>query len=146
HRAVEILAFVVLYKLSDNLTQALTGPFLVQTGFGAVDVGVANGTIGLFAIIGGTFLGGLLTDRVGLGHALWICGFLQIFSNLGYAAVAVAGVNRPVMYSAIAFEMGTSGMGTGAFGVLLLRLTEKRFSATQFALLSSLFAVPRVFA
>jgi PAT family beta-lactamase induction signal transducer AmpG len=145
HRALEILAFVVLYKLSDNLTQALTGPFLVQIGFGPVDVGVANGTIGLLAIVAGTFLGGLLTDRVGLGRALWICGLLQIFSNLGYAAVAVAGVNRPVMYSAIAFEMGTSGMGTGAFGVLLLRLTEKRFSATQFALLSSLFAIPRVF-
>jgi PAT family beta-lactamase induction signal transducer AmpG len=145
HRALEILAFVILYKLSDNLTQALTGPFLVQMGFNAVDIGVANGTIGLVTFVGGTFLGGLLTDSVGLGRALWICGFLQIFSNLGYAAVAVAGVNRPVMYSAIAFEMGTSGMGTGAFGVLLLRLTEKRFSATQFALLSSLFAIPRVF-
>jgi PAT family beta-lactamase induction signal transducer AmpG len=145
HRALEILAFVVLYKLSDNLTQALTGPFLVQTGFNDFDVGIAIGTVGLVSMIAGTFLGGMLTDRVGLGRALWICGFLQIFSNLGYAAVAVAGVNRPVMYSAIAFEMATSGMGTGAFGVLLLRLTEKRFSATQFALLSSLFAIPRVF-
>jgi PAT family beta-lactamase induction signal transducer AmpG len=145
HRALEILAFVVLYKLSDNLTQALTGPFLVQMGFGAVDVGVANGTIGLLTFVGGTFLGGLLTDRVGLGRALWICGLLQVFSNLGYAAVAVIGLNRPVMYSAIGFEMLCSGLGTGAFGVLLLRLTEKRFSATQFALLSSLFAIPRVF-
>jgi len=145
HRALEILAFVILYKLSDNLTQALTGPFLVKMGYNAVDVGVANGTVGLVSFVAGTFLGGLLTDRVGLGRALWICGFLQIFSNLGYAVVAVVGVNRPVMFSALAFEMGTAGMGTGAFGVLLLRLTEKRFSGTQFALLSSLFAIPRVF-
>jgi MFS transporter, PAT family, beta-lactamase induction signal transducer AmpG len=146
HRALEILGFVVLYKLGDNLTQALTGPFLVEMGYNDVDVGVAVGTIGLVSALGGAFLGGLLTDRVGLGRALWICGFLQVFSNLGYALVAVAGIDRPLMYAAIAFEVGTSGMGTGAFGVLLLRLTEKRFSAMQFALLSSLFAIPRVVA
>jgi PAT family beta-lactamase induction signal transducer AmpG len=67
-------------------------------------------------------------------------------SNLGYAVVAEVGPNRPVMYAAQAFEYVTSGLGTGAFGVLLLRLTEKRFSATQYALLSSLFSIPRVLA
>ncbi len=146
HRAVEILAFVVLYKLSDNLTQALTGPFLVQMGFSALDRGVAVGTIGLFAIIGGTILGGLLTQIVGLGPALWIGGFVQIFSNLGYAAVAHVGDNRPLMYGATGFEYFATGLGNGAFGVLLLRLTQKRFSATQYALLSSLFTLPRVLA
>jgi PAT family beta-lactamase induction signal transducer AmpG len=144
HRALEILAFVVLYKLSDNLTQALTSSFLVQVGFNDVDVGVSVGAISLFAFVGGAFVGGILTQRMGLGHALWLCGLLQIFSNLGYAVVAEVGVDRPVMFAAVAFEMGTSGMGTGAFGVFLLRLTQKRFSATQFALLSSLFAIPRV--
>lgn len=146
HRSLEILAFVVLFKLSDNLTQALTGPFLIQTGFNAVDVGVAAGTISLAAILAGTFLGGVMTQTRGLGPALWISGFLQIFSNLGYAVVAQVGVNRPVMFSAQAFEYLTSGLGNGAFGVLLLRLTEKRFSATQYALLSSLFTIPRVLA
>jgi PAT family beta-lactamase induction signal transducer AmpG len=146
HRALEILAFVLLYKLSDNLTQALTGPFLVQMGFSAWDRGVAVGTIGLFAIIVGTILGGLLTNMVGLGRALWIGGFLQIFSNLGYAAVAHVGGNRALMYGATGFEYLTTGLGNGAFGVLLLRLTQKRFSATQYALLSSLFTLPRVIA
>jgi MFS transporter, PAT family, beta-lactamase induction signal transducer AmpG len=146
HRSLEILGFVVLYKLSDNLTQALTGPFLVQTGFGDFDVGLARTTIGQAAAIGGTFLGGLLTDRLGLGRSLWIFGFLQLASNLGYAAVAQVGVNRPVMYAAQAFEHLSSGLGSGAFGVLLLRLTQKRFSATQYALLSSLFTLPRVLA
>jgi MFS transporter, PAT family, beta-lactamase induction signal transducer AmpG len=146
HRSLEILAFVVLYKLSDNLTQALTGPFLVQTGFGAVDVGIARTTIGQAAAVAGTFAGGLLTQTMGLGRALWVFGFLQLVSNLGYAAVAQVGVNRPLMYAAQAFELGSTGLGTGAFGVLLLRLTQKRFSATQYALLSSLFSISRVLA
>ncbi len=146
HRALEILGFVVLYKLSDNLTQALTRPFLVQVGFNDFDVGVATATIGQAAVIGGTLVGALLTNRLGLGRALWIFGFLQLFSNLGYAAVAHVGVNRPLMYAAQAFELGSSGLGTGAFGVLLLRLTQKRFSATQYALLSSLFTLPRILA
>jgi PAT family beta-lactamase induction signal transducer AmpG len=146
HRAFEILAFVVLYKLSDQLTQSLTRPFLVQVGFGDFDVGVATATIGQAAAIFGAFLGGLLTVELGLGRALWAFGFLQLFSNLGYALVAQVGVNRPLMYAAQGFEHLASGLGTGAFGVLLLRLTEKRFSATQYALLSSLFTIPRILA
>lgn len=146
HRALEILAFVVLFKLSDNLTQALLRPFFVQVGFNDVDVGFATMSIGTLGVIGGTVVGGLLTNAVGLGRALWITGLLQMSSNLGYAVVAEVGPNRAVMYAAQAFEYLTSGMGTGAFGVLLLRLTEKRFSATQYALLSSLFSIPRVLA
>ncbi|PYS56035.1 MAG: MFS transporter [Acidobacteria bacterium] len=146
HRALEILAFVVLYKLSDNLTQALTGPFLVQTGFSPADVGVGRSGMSVAATLIGTFCGGMLTTTLGLGRALWIFGFLQIFSNLGYALVAQLGPNRAVMYAAVAFELGSSGLGSGAFGVLLLRLTQKRFSATQFALLTSLFSVPRILA
>jgi MFS transporter, PAT family, beta-lactamase induction signal transducer AmpG len=145
-RALEILAFVVLFKLADQLTQALTGPFLVQMGFGPADVGVVRSGIAVAATLVGTFLGGLLTSAVGLGRALWITGLLQILSNLGYALVAQVGPNRLVMYSAVALELGMSGMGTGAFGVLLIRLTQKRFSATQYALLSSLFSIPRVLA
>jgi PAT family beta-lactamase induction signal transducer AmpG len=146
HRALEILGFVVLYKLGDNLTQSLTGPFLVQTGFDDFDVGLARTTIGQVASIVGTLVGGVLTDRMGLGRSLWVFGFLQLVSNLGYAAVAQVGPNRPVMYAAQAFELGSSGLGQGAFGVLLLRLTQKRFSATQYALLSALFSLPRILA
>jgi PAT family beta-lactamase induction signal transducer AmpG len=146
HRSLEILAFVVLYKLGDNLTQSLTGPFLIQVGFDDFDVGIARTTIGQAAMIGGTLVGGILTDRMGLGRSLWVFGFLQLVSNLGYAAVAQVGPNRPLMYGAQAFELGSSGLGQGAFGVLLLRLTQKRFSATQYALLSALFSLPRILA
>ena len=83
---------------------------------------------------------------LGLGRALWVFGFFQIFSNLGYALVAHVGPNKPIMYAAVAFELGSTGLGSGAFGVLLLRLTQKKFSATQFALLSSLFSISRVLA
>jgi PAT family beta-lactamase induction signal transducer AmpG len=119
HRALEILAFVVLFKLSDNLTQALLRPFFVKVGFADTDVGVATMTIGTAGLLVGTFLGGLLTQTSGLGRALWITGILQIGSNLGYAVVAEVGPNRPVMYAAQAFEYLTSGLGTGAFGVEL---------------------------
>ncbi len=143
-RAIEILAFVVCYKLADNLAGALIRPFLVDMGYSDTDRGVALATIGLAATLSGTFLGGLVTTAIGLGHSLWLFGFLQVFSNLGYVAVANSAVNRLLMFSATGFESFTSGLGTGAFAVLLLRLTEKRFSATQYALLTSLFGLPRL--
>lgn len=144
HRALEILAFLVLYKFSDNLAQALLRPFFVQTGFNAWDVGVGTMTAGTVAIIVGMAAGGIATVTWGLGRALWIFGFLQSFAHLGYAVVAQAGPNRPILYAAQVFEMGTGGLATGAMGVLMLRLTQKRFSATQYALLSSLMSISRV--
>jgi PAT family beta-lactamase induction signal transducer AmpG len=145
-RALELLMFVVLYKLADNLAGALVRPFLVQIGFNDFDVGVATATIGLVATLLGTFLGGVLTTAMGLGHALWAFGVLQIVSNLGYVLIADIGIHRPLMYGAMGFESFTTGMGTGAFSVLLLRMTMKQFSATQYALFSSLFALPRILA
>ncbi len=143
HRALEIIAFLVLYKFADNLSYALVSPFLVQAGYDRVDVGVASGTIGMVAMMLGALLGGAITTSFGLGHSLWLFGFLQAFSNVGYVLVAGSDPNRWLMYSAMGVEAATSGMGTGAFSVLLLRLTEKRFSATQYALLSSIFALGR---
>lgn len=146
-RAVEILAFVVLYKLADQLAQALTRPFLIDMGYSADHRGLALATVGLVATMTGAFLGGWVTTLAGLGHGLWIFGVLQIVSNVGYYLLALsAGPNLPLMYGATSFELFTSGLGTGAFSVLLLRLTEKRFSATQYALFSSLFALPRLVA
>ena len=144
-RAWEILAFVVLYKFADQLAQALTRPFLIDMGYNAYHRGIALATVGLVGTVGGALLGGWVTIFLGLGHALWVFGFLQIFSNVGYFLLSRAeGANLPLMYAATSFELFTSGLGTGAFSVLLLRLTQKRFSATQYALFSSLFALPRL--
>jgi PAT family beta-lactamase induction signal transducer AmpG len=147
HRAIEILSFVVLYKFADQLAQALTRPFLIDMGYNATDRGIALATVGLTATIAGGFVGGWITTLIGLGHALWMFGVLQIFSNLGYFFVArAAGPSLPLMFGAVGFELLTSGLSTGAFSVLLLRMTQKRFSATQYALFSSLFALPRLVA
>ncbi len=152
-RALEILSFVLLYKLGENLATALTRPFLIQKGFSAADVGVATATIGLGATLLGTFAGGLATERVGLGRALWISGVLQMAGCLGYALVDRLGgpisagmfdSHRLAMYAAVGGEATFQGMAAGALGVLLLRLTSRSFSATQFALFSSIFALGRV--
>ena len=147
HRALEILAFVVLYKLGDQLTQSLTRPFLIDMGYDAVHRGIALASLSVVLTVLGTFAGGIVTTIAGLGHALWIFGVLQIFSNAGYLVLSL--LDRPnlaAMYAGTGFEVFTAGLGMGAFGVLLLRLTEKRFSATQYALFSSLMALPRVIA
>jgi len=147
HRALEILAFVLLYKFADQLAQALTRPFLIDMGYSADHRGIALATVGMVATIAGAFLGGWVTTLVGLGHSLWVFGILQVFSNLGYYLLSRAdGPSLPLMYGATSFELLTSGMGTGAFSVLLLRMTQKRFSATQYALFTSLFALPRLLA
>ncbi len=144
HRALEILAFVLCYKLSDSLSQSLLRPFLHDMNYSEFDRGFSLATVGLIAKLVGAFLGGAMTSAWGLGRCLWIFGGLQIGSNLGYILVSQSEVNLPLMYGALGFEMVTSGMGMGAFGVLLLRMTQRRFSATQYALFSSLFALPRL--
>ena len=147
HRALEILAFVLLYKFAGQLTTSLTRPFLIDMGYTAYHRGVALATVGMTATIAGAFVGGLATTLIGLGHSLWIFGFLQSFAGIGYYFVARAGgPHLPLMYGATSLELFADGLGTGAFSVLLLRLTQKRFSATQYALFSSLFALPRLLA
>jgi PAT family beta-lactamase induction signal transducer AmpG len=146
HRALEILAFVFFYKFADQLAQSLQRPFLIDRGYDDFDRGIALGTVGLVGTLVGTFLGGAVTVAIGLGHSLWVFGVLQILSNVGFVLLAESGTSRPLMYSAMGFEALTTGLGMGAFGVLLLRLTERRFSATQYALLSSLFSLPRLIA
>ncbi|HZI93744.1 MAG TPA: MFS transporter [Patescibacteria group bacterium] len=146
HRALEILAFVFFYKLADNLAVALIRPFLIDKGYGDFDRSVALASIGVAASIAGTMIGGSLTNVLGLGRSLWLFGFLQIFSNIGYVFVARSEVDRVLMYSAAGFDNFATGLGSGAFLVLLLRLTQKRFSATQYAIFSSLFRVSGILA
>jgi len=143
-RAMEILAFVIFYKLADTFASALIRPFLIDMGYSSFDRGVALATMGLTASLVGSIVGGVVTTAIGLGNSLWVFGFLQIFSNIGYAFIADSPVNRLLMYSAVGVEHFTGGLGAGAFGVFLFRITQKRFSATQYALFSSFFALPRI--
>jgi PAT family beta-lactamase induction signal transducer AmpG len=142
-KALEIAAFLFLYKLADNLASALIRPFLQSHGYNEWDVGVGSGTVTVLSVVAGTFLGGLLSQRLSMVRALWIFGVIQGLSNVGYAVVASLPVDRALLYGAVGVENFTGGLGTAAFSFLLLRLTEKRFSATQYALLSSLFGLGR---
>jgi len=128
------------------MANALLRPFLHDMGYNQVDRGVILGLVTWGSTALGALFGGVVTTGLGVGRSLWLFGIVQALSNIGYIFVAMSPVNRPLMLFATGFETLTSGMGTGAFSVLLLRLTQKRFSATQYSLMSSLFALPRILA
>ncbi|MEH2919752.1 muropeptide MFS transporter AmpG [Samsonia erythrinae] len=141
-----ILLLIVLYKLGDAFAISLTTTFLIRgVGFNAGDVGMVNKTLGLFATIVGAIYGGLLMQRLSLFKALILFGILQAVSNAGYWLLAITAKNMVTMASAVFLENLCGGMGTAAFVALLMTLCNKSFSATQFALLSALSAVGRVY-
>ncbi len=144
--ALGFLAVIILYKLGDAFASALQTAFLIGgLGFSATDVGAVKG-LGVFATLLGAFWGGLLMIRSGLVRSLLIFGVLQAVSNLGFVALAVAGKNGTALTAVIVVENVTGGMGTAAFVALVMSLCDPRYTATQFALLSSLEALGRVFA
>ena len=141
-----ILLLIVLYKLGDAFAMSLTTTFLIRgVGFDAGEVGVVNKTLGLIATIIGALWGGVLMQRLSLFRALLIFGLLQGISNAGYWLLAVTPKDIISMASAVFLENLCGGMGTSAFVALLMTLCNKSFSATQFALLSALSAVGRVY-
>ncbi len=166
--AAAFLLFIVLYKLGDAFAGALMTPFLLKAmAFGSAEVGVANKIIGLWLTLGGALLGGLLMLRLGLWRSLMLFGVLQAASNLGFWWLATQGKGSlpgllipafdwgfvsltqatPVdggLLMVIAFENLSGGMGTAAFLAFLMSLTQQRFTATQFAMLSAFASIGRV--
>ncbi|KOC94325.1 muropeptide MFS transporter AmpG [Winslowiella iniecta] len=141
-----ILSLIVLYKLGDAFAASLTTTFLIRgVGFDAGEVGLVNKTLGLLATIIGALYGGVLMQRLTLFRALMWFGMLQAVSNLGYWILSVTDKQMLSMASAVFVENLCGGMGTAAFVALLMTLCNKSFSATQFALLSALSAVGRVY-
>lgn len=141
-----ILLLIVMYKLGDAFAMSLTTPFLIRgLGFDAGQVGMVNKTLGLFATIVGALYGGALMQRWTLFRALFIFGILQGASNAGYWLLSITDKHLITMASAVFLENLCGGMGTAAFVALLMTLCNKSFSATQFALLSALAAVGRVY-
>jgi len=144
--AVVILLFIVLYKLGDAYAGTLTTAFLIRgAGFSPTDVGTVNKGLGLISVIVGAAVGGSLMVRLGLFKALLLFGLLQAVSNLSFMVLAWLGKSYPMMIFAVAFENLSGGMGTSAFVAFLMGLCNHRYSATQFALLSSLAVLGRVF-
>jgi len=145
-RAVALLALIVLYKLGDAFAGSLSTAFLIRgAGFTATEVGAVNKVLGLIATIVGALAGGALLARISLYRALMWFGVLQALSNFGYWLIAVSPKSYPLMTAAIGIENLCGGLGTAAFVAFLMSLTDRRFTAAQYALLSALAAVGRVY-
>ncbi|MGC1456452.1 MAG: MFS transporter [Nitrospirota bacterium] len=144
--AVVILLLIVLYKLCDAYAGTMTTAFLIRNaGFSTGDVGTVNKGLGLASLIVGATLGGTMMVRLGLFRSLLIFGIMQALSILSFIPLVWVGKSYPLMITAVAFENLTGGMGTAAFVSFLMALCHHKYSATQFALLSSLASLGRVF-
>jgi len=144
--ALWMLAFILLYKIGDNMAGAMTTPFYLDIGFSKTEIGTIVKLFGFWAIIAGTLIGGVLMVRLGINRSLWVFGFLQAISTACFALLARIGHSVPTLSGVIAFENLSSGMGTAAYMAFMASITNKRFTATQYALLTSLMGVPRVLA
>ncbi len=135
----------MLYKLGDAFAGSLSTAFLIRgAGFTATEVGAFNKVLGLIATIVGALAGGALLAKLSLWRALMWFGVLQAVSNFGYWLLAVMPKDYTLMAAAIGVENLCGGLGTAAFVAFLMALTDKRFTAAQYALLSALAAVGRV--
>jgi len=144
--AVWILAFILLYKIGDQMASAMTTPFYLDIGFTKTEIGAVVKIFGFSATIAGSLIGGILMLRLGINRSLWIFGFLQAISTAGFAILAKIGYSIVALSGVIAFENLSGGMGTAAYVAFMASITNKKFTATQYALLTSLMGVPRVMA
>ncbi len=138
------LAFILLYKIGDTMASSMTTPFYLELNYSKTEIGAVVKVFGFWATIAGGTLGGILILRMGLTRALWLFGASQMLSTLGFVLLSYAGHNTAALAAVIAIENFTGGMGTTAFVGFMAALTNRRFTATQYALLSSLMGVPRV--
>ncbi len=145
-KALWILGFILMYKIGDTMAAAMTTPFYLDIGFTMTQIGAVVKLFGFWATVGGTLLGGVLMIRLGIVTSLWVFGILQALSTAGFALLAVIGPSLAGLSAVIAFENLSGGMGTAAYAGYMASITNKRFTATQYALLTSLMGVPRVLA
>jgi len=144
--ALWILAFILFYKIGDTMASAMTTPFYLDIGFSKTEIGTVVKLFGFWATMAGALVGGVLMLRLGINRSLWIFGFLQAISTACFAILARIGYSVAVLSGVIAFENLSSGMGTAAYAAFMASITNRKFTATQYALLTSLMGIPRVLA
>ncbi len=144
--ALLILLFILFYKVGDSMAAAMTTPFYLDMGFTKTEIGSVAKLFGFWATIIGGLAGGLMILRIGINRSLWLFGFLQAASTACFALLVWVGHDLAWLAAVIAFENLSGGMGTAAYVAFMASLTNKRFTATQYALLSSLMGIPRVLA
>ena len=143
NEALLVLAFIFLYKLGDSMATALATPFYLDMGFTKTDIGLIAKNAGLWPSIAGGLLGGIWMLRLGINRALWLFGVVQLVSILGFAALTQFPQNKIALALAIGLEAVGVGLGTAAFVAFIARTTNPAYTATQFALFTSLAALPR---
>ncbi len=143
HGAIAILLFILLYKFGDNIAGAMTVPFYLKIGFTKTEVAAIAKALGLFSTLAGAFAGGAAILRLGIFRSLWIFGIMQALSTACFAVLARVGPSNWLLAFVIGYEDFSSGMGSAALIAYSASLCNKRFTATQYALLSSLTGVPR---
>jgi PAT family beta-lactamase induction signal transducer AmpG len=143
--ALWVLGFIFLYKLGDSMATALATRFYIDLGFSLTQIGVISKTTSLWASLIGGLIGGIWMVRIGINRALWIFGVVQAVTILGFAWLAQIGPDPFVLALVIGGEAFGVGLGTAAFVAYIARTTDPRYTATQYALFTSLAAVPRTF-
>jgi MFS transporter, PAT family, beta-lactamase induction signal transducer AmpG len=141
-----ILAFLFLYKLGDNMATALATPFYLDMGYSKTEIGTVAKFAGLWAVIAGATVGGLVMLRLSINRALWLFGLVQMLTILPFVWLSQAGHTLMGLFVVVSGEYLAVGLGSVALTAFMARETSKAFTATQFALFSSLIAVPRTFA
>jgi MFS transporter, PAT family, beta-lactamase induction signal transducer AmpG len=144
--ALLVLSFIFLYKLGDSMATALATPFYLDLGFSRTDIGLIAKNAGLWMNVAGGLIGGIWLVKLGINRGLWVFGVLQAVVILGFAWLAEAGPSKVVLGIVIGAEAFGVGLGTAAFTAFIARTTDPRYTATQFALFTSLASVPRTFA
>lgn len=143
--ALFILSFIFLYKLGDSLATALATKFYLDLGFSMTQIGVIAKTTGFWASLIGGLLGGIWIIGLGINRALWVFGAVQALAILGFSWMSLEGPNPVLLAAVIGFEAFGVSLGTAAFVAYIATTTDERYTATQFALFTSLAAVPRTF-
>ncbi|MBI2341684.1 MAG: MFS transporter [Deltaproteobacteria bacterium] len=138
-----VIVFVLTFKLGDALMASMVSPFWVDKGLTRIEMGFLSTASGMVMTIAGALLGGWFTSKYGILKGLWILGALQALSNLGYAGAAIPAVSKYAVYGASAFESFSSGLGSSAFMAFMMRLCNKEYSASQYAIFSTLFGFTR---
>ncbi len=141
--ALLVLAFIFLYKLGDSMATALATPFYIDMGFTKTEIGLIAKNAGLWPSIIGGLIGGIWMLKIGINRALWIFGMVQLVSIVGFAILTYFPQNKMALGLAISFEAVGVGLGTAAFVAFIARTTNPAYTATQFALFTSLAALPR---
>jgi len=144
--AVAILAFMFLYKLGDNMATALATPFYLDMGFSRTEIGAIAKVAALWASVAGSIIGGIVMLKLSINRALWIFGFVQMLTILGFAWLSVRGHDPTALFIVVSAEYLGVGLGTVALIAYIARETSRAFTATQFALFTSFIAIPRTFA